>query len=539
MKRLALRLALIPAPHFLLAAFVLLLAAWVGANAPGNGPDEPANYVKAIGTGTGHPLGSEGRLEEPAFGTGEAIARRVEWIDLNSRVFEIPAGLTPERFNCFNEAFSITSPATCTEQVRQTTSEAAWPSYVGTYPPYLFAVPGVIMSHMPGALAALYAGRFVLGILTALMLAVLVRASWSPGVGSLSLIGPVLAVSPMLLFLGTVIGANGAEVAGATAFFSVILRSARPDPPQWLWAAGAASVALTVLARPTGLLWLAVGIGLATVLHGLRATLQAAVHGRGRRWTAPTVVPVAAAVIWDRLEQPHPALDLALVRDSLSSVPADVRRIATEWIGAFGWASLRMTPWAYRIWGVLLAGLIVAAVLLGRTLRERLLAPASVVVAVLLVALVDLFVFRQTYFPVYGRYTLPLGVLVPLVAGHVVTLRSLEPSPGARGVDGRRRLDRAQLRRVAPRVAFPLAALVQLCGLWTSARRAAVSVDGPAWFIGRSAFAPPGGWAPWLAFAVLGTAALAVSGLREGLRDTSPAAIPQPLTDARQPSSAA
>lgn len=516
---------LLSAPTLMLVALVLLLGAWVGANAPGNGPDEPANYIKAIGAGTGSGLGREGRLPKAAFGTDPTAAFRVDWINANSRGFQLDAGLTPERFTCYNEAFLVEDPTTCTTRVPQSQRASEWISYVGTYPPFVFAVPGVVMAQMPDALTALYVGRAVLGALTAGLLALAVLASWSRRAGPVSLIGPALALSPMVLFLGTTLGANGVEIAGALALFAVVLRSAREDAPRWLWPAGFASAAATVLARPTGLLWLALAVGLGLVLHGIRPSVAAVRRGRGLGWGLATLVVTVPALLWDRLIQPHPSLDLALVRRSVAELPEDIRRIASEWVGVFGWASVKMTPWATRLWFLLILLLLIAAVALGRNLREKMLAPAAVVAALLLVAALDLFIFRQTRFPVYGRYTLPLGALVPLVAGHVVAVRA-DALP-------------ALARRLAPLVGLPLVALVHLIGLWTSARRAAVSIDGPIWFFGESQFTPPGGWEPWFAFAVVGTIALAASGL---LRpdDRPPLDVPEPaLTADRRTSTAA
>jgi hypothetical protein len=516
----------VSAPSLLIVGFLLLLGAWVGASGPGNGPDEPANYIKAIGAGTGQELGKDGHLATPLFGSDPEAALRIAWINANSRTFRVRAGLTPERFTCDYEPFTIDAPTTCSTRVRQAPQGNDLVSYVGTYPPFVFAVPGVVMARLSNALTAMYVGRMILGLLTAALLTIVVRASWSAGAGPVSLVGPALAVSPMLLFLGTTLGTNGIEVAGAAALFAVVLRSAREDPPRWLWPAGLVASAATTLARPTGLLWLALAVGVALALHGPRGALRAARTGRERLWAALIVLAAVPAVLWDRLVQPHPDIDFGLVRGSISALPGDIRRIGTEWIGVFGWASVRMTPWSYRLWMVLIVLLLVASVSLGRTTRERLLAPAAAVLAVGLAAALDLFIFRQTRFPVYGRYTLPLGLLVPLVAGHVLTLR-------AGGLP-------ARVRRIAPLAALSAVALVQLIGLWTSARRAAVSVDGPAWFFGRSQFVPPGGWGPWVALALLGTVALAAAGLQQTREDSEVSAgLEQTVNADRQTRSAA
>jgi hypothetical protein len=80
----------------LVVGFGLLIAAWVGGNAPGFGPDEPAHFVKEVGAGSGQWLGTPGRLSNPTFGGGRpGREERIAWINQNSRVFRLPVGLDP------------------------------------------------------------------------------------------------------------------------------------------------------------------------------------------------------------------------------------------------------------------------------------------------------------------------------------------------------------------------------------------------------------------------------------------------------------
>jgi hypothetical protein len=132
----------------------------------------------------------------------------------------------------------------------------------------------------------------------------------------------------------------------------------------------------------------------------------------------------------------------------------------------------------------LAALLVIGALIAAPDLRERLLVVAALAGAVVFTLAMDALVFQQTYFPVYGRYLLPIGMLVPLVSADTVTRY-------------RERLPLPALRIGAPVLLVGMG-LVQLIAVWTSARRSAVGVDGPRWFFGASQWAPPGGWA-WVA----------------------------------------
>jgi hypothetical protein len=97
-------------------------------------------------------------------------------------------------------------------------------------------------------------------------------------------------------------------------------------------------------------------------------------------------------------------------------------------------------------------------------------------------------------FAMQGRYLLPLGVLVALLAGETLV--------------------RNQARLAAfPVPAFVLllavgAAAVHLLAWYWNARRFAVGIDGPLWFVPHAEWAPAAGWWPWLLAALAGSALL-------------------------------
>lgn len=497
---------------------ILLIGSWIGANAPGEAPDEPANYVKAVGAGHGQFYGTSTTLKNPSFPPAEGQAQRIAWIELNTRAFRIPAGLNPEPLTCANEQYRLTLPTTCSKDVPQRQPATTWSSYVGTYQPYVYAVAGFFMNRMSGSISALYMGRVIIALICATFIALAVAASWDRRAGPISLAGVAIAASPMVLFLGSAIGANGVEIASALCLFAVVLRGARTDPPPWLWAAGSAAAATTILARPTGLAWLVLAAALAVIRHGPRRLLAALKRpGKRRIAIGVTVLGVAAALAWDETLQPHPKLDLGLAWRSLRHWPKELTRLVKEWIGVFGWASLPMNRLVYVLVLTLAALLVIAALIAAPTLRERLLVLGALAGAVVITLAMDALVFQQTYFPVYGRYLLPIGMLVPLVSGDTVTRF-------------RDRIPPLALRIGAPVVLVGMG-LVQLTGVWTSARRSAVGVDGPRWFFGTPGWAPPGGWW-WVALLAGAGAAFVIAGAIGGEQRRVAEPEPRPTVSA-------
>jgi hypothetical protein len=65
-----------------------------------------------------------------------------------------------------------------------------------------------------------------------------------------------------------------------------------------------------------------------------------------------------------------------------------------------------------------------------------------------------------------------------------------------------------------------LVATLHFVALWFNARRYAVGTDGPVFFLGRSHWAPLGGWVPWLLVAAVGAVLLGwvALGSRPGTR---------------------
>ena len=82
-----------------------------------------------------------------------------------------------------------------------------------------------------------------------------------------------------------------------------------------------------------------------------------------------------------------------------------------------------------------------------------------------------------------------------------------------------RRYDR--LRALDARQVFVpfvlIAGFVQLVAWWTNARRFAVGIRGPRWFVPSAEWSPPFGWWPWLLLALAGVGVLILTPLLDRL----------------------
>jgi hypothetical protein len=489
-------------PLLVVTALCLLLAAWVGSNPPGYGPDEQVHQVKAIGAGTGQWRGQPGQQTQLDFGHYAGEQTRVAWIKATTRAFALPAGLNPYLSGYPCDVLATQKALSCLN-VPQTPAPAttAAPSYVGTYEPYLYALPGVVMAHLSEARDSLYAGRVVNALLAAVLLGLACLAAWDRKLGLLSLTGVLLAATPTTLFLGSALGTNGIEIAASLCLLTLALRSARPGgAPSWAWPAAAFAGLLLATARSTGPAWVVAAAALAVVQIGPRRAWRSVADRPRRSLPALAVIllGLAATGAWELLYQAHPAFHLSYAESGFSHLQADAPYWAHQWVGVFGWSNVYLPSWADGVWLAAVAALVLAALAVASWAQRLLVAAVLITSAVLVVAL-DVLVFQQTQFPVFGRYTLAVVVAVPLVAAEVLVRREARVP--------------LRVRRAAPLGFVLLVAPVHLVGLWASARRAAVGTAGPVNFIGRSEWVPPGGWSPWGLLGLAAAAALVLAGV--------------------------
>ena len=242
------RARLIP---LLATAFLLLMGvAWLMSTPPGSAFDERAHYIKAIGVGRGElygqapavkrqdldalfKLGSrdEGALKQLA----DAVASpQVRWQARTRREFHVPPALIDPGFGCTAESPEVTGA--CLEKARPPNRQRLWSSYVGSYQPYLYVPAGLAIRLADDPGTALRLGRAATLALAVLLLIGAVWLLWTPRAPGLSLLGLAVAVTPMVMYVASVLSPSGPEIAGAICFSAALLRLGRAEPqPRWLW----------------------------------------------------------------------------------------------------------------------------------------------------------------------------------------------------------------------------------------------------------------------------------------------------------------
>ncbi len=481
------------------AGWALLTLAWVFGNAPFASPDEVDHYARAAGVWNGSFVAQPARNPPLA----DVIpTQRASYLFTAGSV-RVPAGLAPPETRCF--VGFATSSAACLTTQRLPHGPTTRVSSVATYPPLPYLVEGVPLRLAAGPMAAVRLGRFAGAVLALALLAAALIVLAGGDVPPLASLGPAAAVTPMVLFCAASLGGSGLEICAAIALYAAILRGTREQrPPTYVWGLLGAAGLILALSRSSGLLWIVLAVPLALGLGGLRGTL-----GRMREGglaAGAALAAVACGVVGNRVWE--------AVQDAGSGVsPGSGLRGARgalgpgvdQWwdalhgaVGRFGHLEVTIpwpATWAWLLCCIVLAGS--AAAVAAR--RERYVLAATVVVAGGLPFALWLLVVRWTGYGLQARYLLPAFVAVPLVAGELLARRADRLSPRIQGA-------------LLTGVPVVLGA-AQAVAWWWNARRGALGIDGSLLFAPDAHWSPPLGWWPWITLALLGSLALAGSGL--------------------------
>lgn len=469
----------------LIAGFALLALSWVFLNPPGAGPDEAANYIKAVAVGQGDLLGARnGPPPTQAIVTITTNALRADWANSTTRWLRVPGSLAPAGFTVGD----ATSP-------RQ-------PSYVGTYQPFMYLLPGLATRLAPDPITAVILARLVTALICLGLLGTAAWLLWMPGRAGLPLTGLVLAITPLVVFLSAVVSASGFEICAGLCTFAAVIRIARPQTPsRAVFLALAVAGVVLALSRPLGVIWLGLDLALLVILTRPRRLLTI-VNTAGRPPRVAALALAAAAslgVAWELAVDPHHHTTVAEILyylpRAIALLPLDLK----QGIGIFGWLDTWMPAGAYVLWSATMAALLVVALVVG-TRRQRLLL-GLLALTTLGVALV---VGAVIIMPIGGsalqaRYFLAFAVTVPLYAGEVI----------ARNAHRLRRFRPAQL------VGSVIAVAAVLQGIGLVVNRISFSGDLPDY---ARVFSPGGVWSPpvraslWLALGLGGCLLLLAAG---------------------------
>jgi hypothetical protein len=480
--------------RLLVAGWILLALAWVMGNPEFAGPDERSHYLRAVEVGRGN-LVTEHR---PELAQG-ATERQVEWNRNFTYESRVPAGLAPPDHECWTS--DERTDAGCLDSFEPPATELTTTNQTASYQPLPYLLPGLATTAAESPGSANRLARALNALLSLALLYIALRMAWSPDAGPVSLLGLVVAVTPMVLFCASVLNGSGPETAAAIAFASAALRLRRDESCARsfnVWAVLGASGAVLALSRTTGPMYLML-IVMAVFGLGGAGLAWSFLRGRARVAIGAVTAIVAAVVlnrVWEAAHGPDATTGFANLRAVLDDAVGEWWRASSELIGKFGYLEYRLPWYAYVAWFAAGFALVGLALWLARG-RERWAFAAVVAAAVLLPMLIWTYAIRQTGYGLQGRHVLPLLAVVPLVGGEL--LRAHAAALAER--------TRRWLVTVLPLVA----GAVHLLAFYWAARRAAVGTDGPLVFLGDAGWTPPLGWVPWLLAATAGAALLALS----------------------------
>lgn len=472
----------------MLVAWALLLAAWAIGNAPFAAPDEADHYIRAVGIGEGQLIGTADPSARVGF-----TATQIAWTAQAARLVSLPRGFDPRALGCepVDRRSTACSTLTAVHPGRRSPLTTALTT-VGNYQPLPYLAPAVLLGVGSSARGALRLGRLAQALVVLALLAVAVLALRDVTSPLLSLLGPLLAVTPMALFCGASLGGSGIEIAAAIAFLGCLLRLCRPGGAvgtRW-WICAALSGATLALTRAASPLWLALALLVVLAWSGRHGRVVARVRSRRAAYITAGVLAVAIALnrIWEAIYGSRVSIDANNLHAGLSAGIREWWTALPELIGKFGYLDIKLPLIVPLTWFVLV--LLVATVAFAvSTPLERLVIALTFAGCLFGPPLFYALLIRPTGFGLQGRHVLPALVALPLLTGETLN----------------RHRDRIHAARLHPLAcAIPVAvATMQATAWYVNARRYAVGAAGPTWFPGHATWAPPGNWSPWLTATLL------------------------------------
>lgn len=503
------------AAPFLISAFLILMgAAWIAGNPPGTAADEADHYVKALGAGAGDLDGESpkpGRAEYRTFFGLSARERaslsarfermrgpRARWQARTSRRFSVPAGLGFSAFGCGLGRPEIS--ASCLHDGRRSVEDTDTTALTGTYQPYVYVLPGVLMRSTREPMTAMRLGRAGIAAISFGLLLLAAFLLWEGGRGALSLAGVLGALTPAVLYFSSSLNASGAEIAAGVCFAASLLRLTRRDEqPGWVWTAVAASGVVLAVSRSLGPAFVSVNAGGVALLVGPRcgwAVLRSAPR-RAMAAGAAVALGMIAGLGWQIAAQPRTPGSITEFAREVGPTLSHLWGVYREAVGSFGSLDTPLPLPVPLVWGLLIAALLAGAAGVSGPRRRRSL--ALLCAGLLTAVIVVLVTSSRTGFQPQGRWVLPLLVLVPLAAGELLFRHQRRlPETRARSL----LLGTAAVTAVSHAVAW-----------WTNAHRFATGTDGPWFFIPHAEWTPPGGWPLWTLIGLAGATCCLLAGV--------------------------
>lgn len=393
------------------ASFALLFslsAVWALSNPLFSGPDEASHVIKAAAVVRGQLRGPEVQVAPGEWWTYVRVPGSFRG------AAQVPA--------CF--VFKPSVPAGCAPDLPTDRATTSVPTEAGRYPPLYYALVGAPTLLFPSAFGV-YLMRFLSAAACAALVASALESAFIGARSKTAVLGVAVAVTPMVIFVSAIVNPSSLEIAAAICLWASALAATCGEgaPSNRVVARVAVSASALVLTRTIAPLWVALIAATVAAAAG-REPLRRLYHHRAVRQGAVVVAGSAAlAAAWLTLAGgPHLTKSMSgrgigggtgdLVSMAIGRVPFNLEQT----VGWFGWLDTRAPAWTYAVWAVMLAVLVVAAAATGRR-RVAVAALVTAGLAVVVPVALEAWWARRVGAFWQGRYSLPLAVGVPLLAG--------------------------------------------------------------------------------------------------------------------------
>jgi hypothetical protein len=440
-----------------------LATLWSLASPLFSGPDEPDHVIRA-----------------ETVVSGEVVGRQTDPPNGGWRIVEAPDVFRISRqiVGCF--AFEPNTPA-CGPAFAGSTERTGMITRAGAAPPLYYALVGPPVALSPTG-DGVFLSRLLSNAIASALLAMAFALATSRG-GAFTMLGLLIGVTPMVLFLNGVVNPSSLEIAAAALVWVAGLALVDPRTPagtveRTTLVSFVVAAVMLVLTRPLSPLWLGFIIGAVLLTSSVERIRELCARADIWKGAALTVAATVASIVWLRVYRPLQGDNITPSGLSgLSAVRVSFERLGDMWrqiVGVFGWLDSPSPLLVVILWCAALVGLILAAFALGSpSLRFALGVTLFVAVAVPpLIQSTQL----DTSQPIWqGRYTLPLALGIPLVAGWAI--------------DRSGHRVREVLRLRAQWLVAALA-LGHVIAFTSALRRYTVGMSGPVWFFGHEVWNP-------------------------------------------------
>jgi hypothetical protein len=483
-------------PLIIITSYGLLLLAWAIGNPPFAGADESAHYQRAIGVGQGHLIGPKATVTVPAGSSSEAVTM-FEWVNDATRTVDIRGGMLLPNPECNAHNTDVSASCLLGQHVIPHRSNVIIP--VGNYQPEAYLLPGALLNHVHDPLSADRLARLGTATICLILLTTAIELLWTGEIASL--LGLLVAVTPMVLFTNAILNPSGLEISTSITFIAAILAlHRRASPTGWVWAAMAISGAMLALSRSPGPVWVLLGLVLMASLEGRRDGTALLRQNRVAATISLLALVAAMALnqVWEVAYGSHLDPSAAGFLREIPSALYQLPNLIREEVGSFGSLDSPLALPLPASWLLFLLTLVCLAFYLGNR-RERIVVAATAILNLVVAVLFYAVFLAGSGFAAQGRHLLPFGVFIPLLAVDVVSRHRERLSPRLVGIAA---------------MAIPLAVGgIQAAAWYGNARRQAVGINGPLWFIPYAEWQPPLGWWTWTAVVLAAAALLGGAGL--------------------------